>query len=81
MWTTEYMIITVGYFILNKNVLIVSVQICKSFYCLERKKGKTHGVMVNLLTCDIVMYKFKVQLHYYIHFGKGMNPLIPPARV
>ena len=38
--------------------------------------------MANVLECDIVVSKFELQLHYYVHFrtntfGKGMNPLIP----
>ena len=39
-------------------------------------------VVANILDCDIIVSKFKLQLHYYVHcqnktFGKGMNLLIP----
>ena len=42
------------------------------------------GVMVKVMDYGIVVSKFVLQLHYYIHFrvntlGKGMNPLILPA--
>ena len=40
--------------------------------------------MVKAMNCGIVVSKFVLQLHYYVHFqantlGKGMNPLILPA--
>ena len=40
--------------------------------------------MINVLDSDMVVYRFKLQLHHYIHFqtntlGKGMNALIFPA--
>ena len=43
------------------------------------------GVMVKAMDCRIVVSKFELQLCYYINFhtnnmGKGMNPLILPAR-
>ena len=42
------------------------------------------GVMVKAMDCGIVVRKFVLQSHYYVHirantFGKGMNPLILPA--
>ena len=42
------------------------------------------GVMVKAMDCRMVVIKFVLQLHYYVHFqantlGKGMNPLILPA--
>ena len=42
------------------------------------------GVMVNVMGSEIVVSKFILQLHYYVHFranalGKGMKPLILPA--
>ena len=46
--------------------------------------GITHGVMVKVMDCRIVVSEFKLPSHYYVHFwsntlGKGMNPLILPA--
>ena len=45
--------------------------------------GGPHGVVVNVLDCDIVVSEFELLSHYYIHFrtnnntiGKGMNLLI-----
>ena len=40
--------------------------------------------MVKALDYGIVVSKFKLQLHYYVHFrtntlGKDMNPFILPA--
>ena len=40
--------------------------------------------MSNILDCDIVVSKFKLQLPYYDHFqtntlGKGMASLMPPV--
>ena len=37
--------------------------------------------MVTAMDCGIVVRKFELQSHYYVHFqtntlGKGMNPLI-----
>ena len=48
--------------------------------------GKSPGAVANMLYCNIVVTKFKLQLCYYIHFqsgilGKGMNPLIYLAMV
>ena len=47
-------------------------------------RGCLRHVMVKVLACGIVVSKFKLQSHYYIHFstntlGKDMNPLFPPA--
>ena len=47
-------------------------------------KGSPCGGMANVLDCDIIATDFKLQSSYYVHFwsftfGKGMNPLIPPA--
>ena len=43
------------------------------------------GVMVNAMGRGIVVSEFELQSLYYVHFwtntlGKGMNPLIHPAR-
>ena len=43
------------------------------------------GVMVKAMDCGIVVSEFVLQSRYYVHFqtntlGKGMNPLILPAR-
>ena len=47
--------------------------------------GCPHSVMVKVMDNGIVVREFKIQLSYYIHFwthtlGKGMSPLIFPAR-
>ena len=47
--------------------------------------GCSHGVMVKVLDCRIVVSEFKLQAGYYFHFwsntlGKGMNPIILPAK-
>ena len=41
-----------------------------------------HGIVANVVDCDIVVSKFKLQSRYYIPFwtntlAKGMNSLIP----
>ena len=41
--------------------------------------------MVNAMDCGIVVREFVLQSPYYVHFrantlGKGMNPLILPAK-
>ena len=41
--------------------------------------GCPRGVMVKALDCEIVMSEFEFQSRYYVHFRKGMNPLILPA--
>ena len=30
--------------------------------------GNLHDVVANVLACDIIVSKFKLQLHYYVHF-------------
>ena len=46
--------------------------------------GSFLGVVVNMLDCNIIVNKFKLQLCYYVHFwtntlGKGIEPPSPPA--
>ena len=46
--------------------------------------GGPCGEMVKTMDCGIAVTKFKLQLHYYVHFqtntlGKGINPFIFPA--
>ena len=49
---------------------------------LEKDTGESpHGILANMLDCNIVVWEFELQFHYYIHFktnslGKAMNPLI-----
>ena len=43
------------------------------------------GVTVKAMDCRIVVREFELQSRYHVHFrantlGKGMNPLILPAR-
>ena len=50
----------------------------------SKSQGGPRGVMVKAMDCVIVVSKFVLQSHYYIHFqantlGKGMNPLILSA--
>ena len=45
-----------------------------------------HGVMAKVLDCRLEISKFKLQLHWYVHFqtnalGKGMNSLILPNSI
>ena len=45
--------------------------------------GWVHGVVVNVLKCDIVINEFKLQSRYYSHFWtnaleKDINPPYPP---
>ena len=46
--------------------------------------GNLHGVLANVLDCNIVVSEFELQLCNIIHFWtntleKGMNPFIPLA--
>ena len=38
-----------------------------------------HGIMVKAMDCGIVVREFVLQSRYYVHLGKGVNPLILPA--
>ena len=45
-----------------------------------------HGVVVNVLKCDIVVSEFKIQSNYYVPFWtntyrKGVNSLYPPPHI
>ena len=47
---------------------------------------ETSCIVANMLNCDIVVSKFELKSHYYVHFqintfGKGMKPLIPSSYV
>ena len=46
--------------------------------------GFPRGLIVKVIDCGIIVNKFILQSHYYIHFwtntlGKSMNPLILPV--
>ena len=47
------------------------------------EQGSLHGVVTNMLDCDIIVNGFELQSHYYNHFQintlgeKGMNLIIP----
>ena len=48
-------------------------------------KRSPHGIVTNMLDCDIIVSEFKLQPYSYIHFQtyaleKGMNYLIPSAK-
>ena len=45
------------------------------------KRGCHHGVVVNMLDCDIVVNKFQLQSTFFVSLGIGMNSLIPPSYV
>ena len=56
----------------------VVTQIVFSLKQPHMERGAPHGVVANVLDCDIVVSKFEFHLCYYIHFwtntlGKGMN--------
>ena len=47
-------------------------------------KRSHHGIVINRLDCNIIVSKFKLQSHYYVHFRtntvrKGMKPFISLA--
>ena len=47
---------------------------------LINKSGSPHGIVADVLDCDMVVHEFEIQLCCYIHFwtntlGKDMNPL------
>ena len=47
-----------------------------------KREGHLHRLVANMLDCNIVLNKFKVQSGYYIYFWtntlwKDMNPFIP----
>ena len=65
-----------------------SINIIESILILyepcQSSLGIPHGVVVNMLDCDIIASKFELQSWYYIHFqtntyGKSTDPLMPPA--
>ena len=52
--------------------------------CHKSKPNQTHGVVANVLDCDITVSEFEIESCYYDHFwtnifGKDMTPIIPPA--
>ena len=58
----------------------IDVSTCTFIY-----RGCPRGVMVKAMDCRIVVREFVLQSLYYIHIrantlGKGMNPLILPAK-
>ena len=69
---------------INLDSLFVTV-IFQTLKCiLIREGGCPRGVMVKVMDWGIVVSEFVLQSRYYVHFrantfGKGMNPLIPPA--
>ena len=65
------------------NMTLSGFSILKTFINQTRKEGRSpHGIVANVLDCDIVVSKFELQSLYYVHFRtntlrKGMDPLIP----
>ena len=61
----------------HQNLWIMYInQICKT--------GSPYDTVANVLDCNIIVSKFKLQSCYYVHFqinniGKDMSPLILPA--
>ena len=46
-------------------------------------RGSSHGDVVNVLDCDIVVSEFQIQSRFCVHFRtnalrKDMNSIIPP---
>ena len=62
---------------------LITHSIISTFYNIPTFLAE--GIPVaNVLDSDIVVSKFELQSHYYIHFrkitiGKSMSPFIPPA--
>ena len=51
------------------------------FSATKNLVGSPHGIVVNVLDCSIVISKFELKSHYFVHFqsnilGEGMDPLI-----
>ena len=53
---------------------------------MKEKKwgGIPHGIVAKVLEYEIIVRKFKLQFHYYVHFWtnalrKGMNSITSPA--
>ena len=46
---------------------------------LKKKIGEKEEEEVKAMDCGIVVSKFVLLSRYYVHFEKGMNPLILPA--
>ena len=38
-------------------------------------KGSRRDVVANVLDCDILVNKFELQSHHYLHWGKAWTPL------
>ena len=55
------------------------------YICYWLLNGQSpHGVVGNVLDCDIVVREFELQSRYYIHnrvytYGEDMNNFIPPV--
>ena len=52
------------------------------WYFIVCNNIRPHGLVTNMLDCDIVVSEFEVQSRYNVHFRtntlrKVMNPLIP----
>ena len=51
-----------------------TLQVCKAFKCIVVKSDldyywkSPHGIVANVLDCEIKISDFKLQSHYYIHF-------------
>ena len=50
-----------------------------SLHAIFTCERNPHGIVANVLNCNIIVSKSELQLCYYIHFGKGMNLFILPA--
>ena len=37
-------------------------------YFIYKLMRNFHGVVANVINCNIIVSKFELQLHYYIHF-------------
>ena len=53
-------------------------------WCFIICASLSSGIVANMLNCNIIVSKFELQSHYYVHFwtntlGKNKNSLISPA--
>ena len=39
--------------------------------------GNLHGVVANMVDCDIIVSKFEFQSHYYIYFFPAVGWIVP----
>ena len=65
-------------------IIIIIIKFSSLLLVSYNAGGCPCGVTVKAMDCGIIVSKFELHPHYYIHFrtntlGKDMNPLILPA--